>query len=131
MAAYANKRRRPEEHQVDALVLLSTKFFKAPSDSSRTRKLAPKFAGPYKVVKRVSPVAYKLELPPGTNAHPVFHSSLLKAYKADSTGERAVQVPDAVTVDGQVEYVKDAVLDDRVRRGRKGIPGPLGGLSRQ
>jgi hypothetical protein len=119
MAAYANKRRRPEEHQVDDLVLLSTKFFKPPSDSSRARKLAPKFAGPYKVVKRVSPVAYKLELPPGTNAHPVFHSSLLKAYKLDSTGERAVQVPEAVTVDGQVEYVVDAVLDDRVRRGKR------------
>jgi hypothetical protein len=64
MAAYANKRRRPEEHQVDDLVLFYTKFFKPPSDSSRARKLAPKFAGPYKVTKRVSPVAYRLELPP-------------------------------------------------------------------
>jgi hypothetical protein len=65
MAAYANKRRRPEEHPVGDLVMLSTKFFKPPSDSSRARKLAPKFAGPYKVTERVSPVAYRLELPPG------------------------------------------------------------------
>jgi Chromo (CHRromatin Organisation MOdifier) domain len=118
MAAYANKRRRPEEHQVDDLVMFSTKFFKPPSESSRARKLPPKFSGPYKVTKRVSPVAYRLELPPGTNAHPVFHSSLLKAYKPDSTGERMAQVPEAVSIDGQVEYVVDAILDERVRRGK-------------
>jgi Chromo (CHRromatin Organisation MOdifier) domain len=97
-------------------VLLSTKFFKPPSDSSRARKLAPKFAGPYKVTKRVSPVPYRLELPPGTSAHPVFHSSLLKAFKSDSTEERTAQVPEAVSVDG--EYVVDTVLNERVRRGK-------------
>jgi Chromo (CHRromatin Organisation MOdifier) domain len=91
----------------------------APSDSSRARKLSPKFAGPYKVIKRVSPVAYQLELTPGTNAHPVFHSSLLKASKPDSTGERTTQVPEAVSVDGQVEYVVDAILDEQVRRGKR------------
>jgi hypothetical protein len=48
MASYANKRRRSEEHQAGDLVLLSTKFFKPPVDSGRARKLAPKFAGPYK-----------------------------------------------------------------------------------
>jgi hypothetical protein len=63
MASYANKRRRPEEHQVGDLVMLSTKFFKLPSDSSRARKLSPKFARPYKVTKRLSPVTYRLELP--------------------------------------------------------------------
>jgi hypothetical protein len=50
MASYANKRRRSEEHQAGDLVLLSTKFFKPPADSSRARKLAPKFAGPYTVL---------------------------------------------------------------------------------
>jgi hypothetical protein len=63
MAAYANKRRRPEEHQVDDLVLFSTKFFKPPSDRSRVRKLAPKFSGAYKVTKHVSSASYRLELP--------------------------------------------------------------------
>jgi hypothetical protein len=67
----------------------------------------------------VSPVSYELELPPGTNAHPVFHSSLHKAYKPESTGERTAQVPEAVSVDGQVEYVVCAVLDGRVSRGKK------------
>jgi hypothetical protein len=108
MASYANKRRRSENNEVGDLVLLPTRFFKPPSDNSRTRKLAPKFAGPYKVIKKIS-----------TNAHPVFHSSLLKAYKADSTGERSSPVPEPVSVDGQVASVVDAVLDEPVRRGIK------------
>jgi hypothetical protein len=99
--------------------LTATCGFQSPSDSSPARKLEPKFAGLYKVTKCVSPVAYRLELPSGTNAHPAFHSSLLKAYKPDSTGERTAQVPEAASVDGQVEYVVDAILDDRVRRGKK------------
>jgi hypothetical protein len=119
MASYANKSRRYEEHQVGDLVLLSTTFFKPTPDISRARKFVPTFAGPCKVIQKVSPAAYKLELLVGTNAHPVLHSSLLKAYKADSTGERTCPVPEAVSIDGQVEYVVDAILDERVRRGKK------------
>jgi hypothetical protein len=78
MEARANKTWRAEEYEVGDHVLLSTRFFKPPADVARGRKLAPKYAGPYKIVKKVSPVAYELQLPPGTNAHPVFHASLLR-----------------------------------------------------
>jgi hypothetical protein len=88
MARDANKSRREVEFAVGDQVLLSTKSFKPPADIARGRKFAPKFAGPYNIVAKVSPVAYKLQLPAGTNAHPVFHSSLLRSYKADLTGER-------------------------------------------
>jgi Chromo (CHRromatin Organisation MOdifier) domain len=40
-------------------------------------------------------------------------------YKIDSTGERVSQVPEPISVDGQVDYIVDAVLDERVRRGKK------------
>jgi hypothetical protein len=88
MEAQANKARRAEEYEVGDHVLLSTRFFKTPADVVRGRKIASKYAGPYEIVKKVSPVAYELQLPPGTNAHPVFHVSLLRPYNVDSTGER-------------------------------------------
>jgi hypothetical protein len=40
--------------------------------------LAPKFYGPYQIIKRVGPVSYKLALPTTSKIHLVFHVSCLK-----------------------------------------------------
>lgn len=43
-------------------------------------KLAPKLCGPFHILEKVGPVAYRLALPPTVKAHDVFHISLLKNY---------------------------------------------------
>ena len=41
-------------------------------------KLAPKFYGPFRINKKISKVAYRLELPDNFRIHNIFHISCLK-----------------------------------------------------
>ena len=43
-------------------------------------KLALRFCGPFRIIERIGPLAYRLALLPTMKAHDVFHVSLLKKY---------------------------------------------------
>ena len=82
---YANEHRRHIIFQVGDQVLLNMKNINTPVDRNRpTKKLTPRFAGPYLISEVISSTAYKLDLPPGMKIHPVFHVSLLKPYNISS-----------------------------------------------
>ena len=47
-------------------------------------KLSPRFIGPYEVIEKVSPVAYRLVLPlESEKILHVFHVSMLRRYRSD------------------------------------------------
>ena len=49
-------------------------------------KLSPRFIGPYEVIEKVGPVAYRLALPLDLEKiHNVFHVSMLRRYRSDPT----------------------------------------------
>jgi len=69
--AYANRRRRPLEFEARDHV-----FLRVTRRALRSRKLSPKFLGPYQISIRIGLVAYEIALPPQlANLRPVFHVS--------------------------------------------------------
>ncbi|GJS98973.1 hypothetical protein Tco_0820143 [Tanacetum coccineum] len=70
-------------------------------------KLAPRFVGPFEIIEKVGPVAYRLDLPEELDGvHDTFHVSNLKKCLADPT----LQVPlDEIQVDAKLNFVKEPV----------------------
>jgi hypothetical protein len=77
--SYADTKTREISFDVGTHVLLSTSNIKLKMPGAS--KLLPRWIGPFKVLKKVDKVAYKLELPETLKIHDVFHISLLKSYK--------------------------------------------------
>jgi hypothetical protein len=64
--------------EVDQVFLRLQPYKQTSLKDEHCQKLAPKFYGPYTVLKRVGQVAYQLALPSHSKLHPVFHVSCLK-----------------------------------------------------
>ncbi|KAI3825584.1 hypothetical protein L1987_07075 [Smallanthus sonchifolius] len=80
--SYADKRHKPLEFQVDDMVLLKVSPWKDVIRFDKQGKLNPRYVGPFKIVKRVGPLAYQLDLPEGLS---VVHDVNLKKCLADET----------------------------------------------
>nr|GEY99560.1 retrotransposon protein, putative, Ty3-gypsy subclass [Tanacetum cinerariifolium] len=77
--SYTNVRRKPLEFQVEDHVMLKVSPRKGIIHFEKQGKLNHRYIGPFRILKRSDPVAYKLELPEElSNIHSTFHVSNLK-----------------------------------------------------
>ena len=103
--SYADKRRKPLEFQVGDRVMLKVSPWKGVVRFGTKGKLAPRYVGPFEIIERIGPVAYRLRLPDElSGVHDVFHVSNLKKCLAD---ESLVVPLEEIQVDDQLHFVEE------------------------
>ncbi|KAL0554785.1 hypothetical protein IC582_008713 [Cucumis melo] len=82
--SYADVRRKDLEFEVRDKVFLKVAPMRGVLRFERRGKLSPRFVGPFEILERIGPVAYRLALPPSlSTVHDVFHVSMLRKYVPD------------------------------------------------
>nr|GEU32197.1 reverse transcriptase domain-containing protein [Tanacetum cinerariifolium] len=121
--SYADKRRKPLEFSVGDKLLLKVSPRKGVVCFGKRSKLSLRYVGPFDIVERIGPVAYRLRLPQElVGVHDTFHVSNLKKCLADVN----LHIPlDEVKVDDKLHFVEEPIeiLDRGVKKiKRRWIP---------
>ncbi|XP_058784573.1 uncharacterized protein LOC131659393 [Vicia villosa] len=108
MAVQANKKRRDVTFAVGDFAWLRLQPYRQTSVQRRTsQKLSKRFFGPFRILRRIGPIAYELQLPSSSRIHPVFHVSQLRAYHGSDPQRDMVPIPDYIREDVLVESSKE------------------------
>ncbi|GKF98794.1 hypothetical protein Tco_0297577 [Tanacetum coccineum] len=105
--SYANMRRKPLEFQVDNHVMLKVSPRKGIFRFGKRGKLNSQYIGPFEILERIGPVAYKLDLPKElSNIHNTFHISNLKKCLSD---ESLIIPMKELQLDDKLNFVEEPV----------------------
>ena len=82
--SYADMKRKDIRYEIGEKMFLKVSPWKKVMRFGKNGKLSPRFIGPYELIEKVGPVAYRLTLPPDLEKiHNVFHISTLRRYRLD------------------------------------------------
>ena len=119
--SYADNRRRDLKFEIGDQVFLKISPWKGVLRFGKRGKLSPRYIGPYEIVSKVGPIAYKLKLPPElSRIHDTFHVSMLRKYIPDPSHvlrEQPVQLKENLTYEEipvQIVDRKEQVLRSKV-----------------
>ncbi|KAI3819628.1 hypothetical protein L1987_13469 [Smallanthus sonchifolius] len=105
--SYADNRRKPLEFQIGDRVMLKVSPWKGVARFGNRGKLNPRYVGPFEILARVGPVAYKLKLPQElNNVQDTFHVSNLKKCLSDET---LIIPPDEIHIDDKLHFIEQPI----------------------
>ncbi|GJS62819.1 reverse transcriptase domain-containing protein [Tanacetum coccineum] len=114
--SYADNRSKSLEFEVGDRVLLKVSLWKGVIRFRNRGKLAPRYVGPFEILERIGPVAYRLRLPEElSSVHDTFHVSNLKKCLADAS----LHVPlNEIKVDKTLRFVEEPVeiMDREIKK---------------
>ena len=118
---YADNCRRDLQFEIGDRVFLEISPWKGVLRFGKRGKLSLRYIGPYEIVSKVGPVAYRLKLPPElSRIHDTFHMSMLRKYIPDPSHvlrEQPTQLKENLTYEEthvQIVDRKELVLRSRV-----------------
>ncbi|GKC67762.1 putative reverse transcriptase domain-containing protein [Tanacetum coccineum] len=104
------------QETTDKVVLIKEKLkAKGVIHFRKKGKLAPRYVGPFEILERIGPVAYRIRLPKELNeVHNTFHVSNLKKYLVDAN----LHVPlDEIKIEKTLHFIEEPVdiIDRKVK----------------
>ncbi|KAL2246237.1 UNVERIFIED_CONTAM: Transposon Tf2-12 polyprotein [Sesamum indicum] len=121
--SYVDQHRREMEYKVGDKVFLKISPWRGILRFGKQGKLSPRYIGPYEIIERIGPLAYRLALPAElSQIHDVFHVSMLQRYRSDPS--HIICEPE-IEISEELTYVEEPaeILDKSVRKLRnKDIP---------
>ncbi|KAL5757927.1 hypothetical protein ACOSP7_020538 [Xanthoceras sorbifolium] len=109
--SYADLKRRDIEYEFGEKVFLKVSPWKKVLRFGKKEKFSPRFIGPYEILERVGPVAYRLALPLGLEKiHNMFHVSMLRRYRSDPPHRvqtKAIELQPDLTYDESLVKILD------------------------
>ncbi|GJW30439.1 putative reverse transcriptase domain-containing protein [Tanacetum coccineum] len=114
--SYADVRRKPMEFSVGDMVMLKVSPWKGVISFGKRGKLSPRYIRPFKIIERIGPVAYKLELPEKLRGiHNTFHVSNLKRCLSD---ENLIIPPEEIQLDDKLHFIEEPIeiMDREVKQ---------------
>ena len=99
--SYADNRLRDLQFDIGDRVFLKISLWKCVLRFEKRGKLSPRYIGPYEIMSKVGPIAYRLKLPLElSRIHDTFHVSMLRKYIPDPSHvlrEQPVQLKENLT----------------------------------
>jgi len=108
---YYRKAKQQPDFKVGDLVMLNAKNIRMKGPS---KKLAPKFYSPFKILEQRGELAYMLEISDRWKIHLVFHVSLLEPYRTSTRPAREQQPMTPEEINGDLEWEVEKIVKSEI-----------------